>query len=713
MFADVLVNLPVDRPFTYSVPARMTLQRGSRVQVPFRDDLLGGFVQRLHDEAPSFPVKDVAVEGPVLIDERLFDLARWIADRYACGWGEALEAVIPTGVKKRRAQRTIPWISLKEGVDPEIVKAPKQREALEILKSGGRMEVAELARRLEAKPNVRALEEKGLVVVERVAGEIDAMSDVIHESPKTIELTPEQSAALHDIAANPTGVTLLKGVTGSGKTEVYLQAIASVLAQGKQAIVLVPEIALTPQTVSRFKARFPRIAVLHSVLTEADRAAQWRATKSGEADVIIGARSAVFAPTRALGLIVVDEEHEGAYKQENVPRYHAREVAIERAKREGAAVLLGSATPALESLHRVRTGEFRLVKLPYRIERREMPEIEVVDMVAERAEVKRFTILSRQLVRLMEQSVARGEQVLLFLNRRGFVTHITCPRCQWVFRCRRCDISMTHHRETNQGVCHYCFDARPMPDACPDCHAGGLLHFGVGTERVEDEVRSRFPDRVIQRMDSDAMKTKQDYRTSIGGLWSGKIDILIGTQMIAKGLDVPNVTLVGVINADTAFHVPDFRASERTFQLITQVAGRAGRGPRGGRVVVQSFNPNHYAITSAAAYDFDGFVARELEMRRELDYPPFSELVRVVVSGFNESKVREAIERLATKIRPEGGSVLGPSPAPISKLKGRYRMHLLVKTHDLRPVRDRLLQLVHGISRPLQATLDVDPVSMM
>jgi primosomal protein N' (replication factor Y) len=536
---------------------------------------------------------------------------------------------------------------------------------------------------------------------------------VVREAPKEITLTPEQEAALQVVGG---GVTLIHGVTGSGKTEVYLRAIERVVAAGRQAIVLVPEIALTPQTVSRFKARFPRIAVLHSVLTEADRAAQWRATRSGEADVIIGARSAIFAPTRALGLVVVDEEHEGAYKQENAPRYHAREVAIERARREGAGVVLGSATPSLESLHRARSGEFRLARLPYRIERREMPEIEVVDMIAERAELKRYPILSRRLSGLMAESLGRGEQVILFLNRRGFVTQISCPRCHWVFRCRRCDVALTYHRQDERGLCHYCYEARPVPETCPDCTVGGLLHLGIGTERIEDEVKSRFPDRVVARMDSDAMKTKKDYRESLTNLWSGKMDILIGTQMIAKGLDVPNVTLVGVVNADTAFHVPDFRAAERTFQLITQVAGRAGRGPRGGRVVVQSFNPNHYSITSAAAYDFDGFVARELEMRKELGYPPFAQLVRIVVQGTNEKRTREAAERFATKLRPslDGSSqLLGPAPAPLYRLKGRWRMHLLVKTPDASALRERLMHLAGAVSRPLQAIVDVDPVGMM
>jgi primosomal protein N' (replication factor Y) len=550
-----------------------------------------------------------------------------------------------------------------------------------------------------------------------VRAEADAMADAVVEQPKEIRLTPEQEAALTEIEKG--GVVLLHGVTGSGKTEVYLRAIGRVVAQGKQAIVLVPEIALTPQTLARFKARFERVAVLHSVLTESDRAGQWRAIRAGEVDVVVGARSAVFAPTRALGLIVVDEEHEGAYKQENAPRYHAREVAVHRARAEGAAAVLGSATPSLESYHRARQGEYRMASLPRRIGGREMPVIEVVDMAAERAEVKHYPVISRRLEELIREASAQGEQVLLFLNRRGFLTHVSCPRCHWVLRCGRCDVTLTYHQKTDRAACHYCNRETPLPEACPDCHSGKLLRLGIGTERIEEEMRRLFPGRQVSRMDSDAMRTKRDYRASLGALWRGETDILVGTQMIAKGLDVPDVTLVGVTNADTAFHLPDFRAAERTFQLITQVAGRTGRGPRGGRVVVQTFNPNHYAIRQAAGYDYEGFADRELEMRRELGYPPFVPLVRLVVQGAGEDAVRRAAERLGEKLKAsfdeEQARVLGPAPAHFHRLKGRYRMHLLVKASSFETVLPLLRRFAEDASRgrALQVLLDVDPVSML
>ncbi len=716
-FAEVILNLPVDRPFTYLIPEglRGQIRPGVHVRVPFRDGEAAGYVVRLADRCDFPNVKAILdAGGEVTADEKLLELARWVAARYGCSWGEALGALVPTGVKKDRAGRQIRLVSAGEGAAP----TPKQAAVLEFARNlEAPLPVRDFARRAGASAAlVRAMLKAGLLKETRVRAEVDSMADVYVEKPREIRLTPEQEEALATVEKG--GVILLHGVTGSGKTEVYLRAIERTVAAGKQAIMLVPEISLTPQTVARFKARFPRTAVLHSVLSEGDRAGQWRAVRAGEADVIVGARSAVFAPTRALGLVVIDEEHEGAYKQESVPRYHAREVAIHRARLEGAAVILGSATPSLESWWRAQGGEFRTARLPWRIGRRGMPEIEIVDMAAERADLKRYPVISRRLEQLMRQASERGEQAILFLNRRGFLTHVSCPRCRWVFRCRRCDAAMTYHRQGNHAVCHHCHETKPLPCACPDCGAGKLLQLGLGTERIEEEVRRILPGAVVSRMDGDSMRTKKDYRASLGALWSGETDILVGTQMIAKGLDVPDVTLVGVVNADTAFHLPDFRAAERTFQLITQVAGRTGRGPLGGRVVVQTFNPDHYAIRSAAAYDFEGFARKELEMRRELGFPPFLSLVRVVVQGGREEAVRAAAGRLGEKIRAtfdeSAVKLLGPAEAPLFHLKGRARVHLLVKTPSLDAVLPTLRRLTGTVSkgRAIQAILDVDPVNM-
>ncbi len=717
-FAEVVLNLPVDRAFTYRIPEalRDRVRPGVRVDVPFGSRQTSGYVVRLADRA-SFPrIKDIAAaQEQVTADERLLELTKWIAARYACSWGEALAAAIPSGVKKARPGRMLRLVSVGAGEG----KTPKQKAAVALARS---LEVPlllrDFAKRAGASTSaVSAMIRSGVLAEKLVPPEIDAMADAIAEKPKEIRLSPAQEEALATVEKG--GVVLLHGVTGSGKTEVYLRAIARAVERGKQAIVLVPEIALTPQTVSRFKARFRRVAVLHSVLTEADRARQWRSIRDGEVDVIVGARSAVFAPTRALGLIVLDEEHEAAYKQDNVPRYHAREVAVERARREGATVILGSATPSLEAIQLSRRGDYRLARLPARIEGREMPEIEVVDMAAEKAELKRYPIISRRLEQLMKQSMGRGEQAILFLNRRGYLTHVSCPRCGWFFSCRRCDVAMTFHRETGKAVCHYCIESKPLPTACPDCGGFKLQLYGIGTERIEDEVKRIFPGFAVSRMDSDSMKTRRDYRDALQALWGGETDILVGTQMIAKGLDVPDVTLVGVVSADTAFHIPDFRAAERTFQLITQVAGRTGRGDKGGRVVVQTFYPQHYAVKTASTYDFTGFLAKELEMREETGYPPFRSLVRILVQGFNEKRVQEVSARLGDRLRATIGElearILGPAVAPLYKIKGRFRMHLLVKTPGLEAILPVLRKGVESApnDRTLQVHIDVDPVNLM
>jgi primosomal protein N' (replication factor Y) len=717
-FAEVVLNLPLDRSFTYRVPPAMQefVRPGVRVKVPFGPRDQQGFVVRLADSATFPRIKDLKeATDEVLADERILELTRWVAARYACSWGEALNAAIPSGVKTKNPGQVIRMIGAGQGE----AKTDKQKVALDV------------ARRLTA-PLPRAEFQKhtgvsaavltsmirsGLLVETKIRPEIDAMAEALVEKPLDIRLTPAQEEALRIIEQG--GIILLHGVTGSGKTEVYLRSIARVVAQGKQAIVLVPEIALTPQTVARFKSRFPRVAVLHSVLTQADRARQWRAIRNGDIDVIVGARSAVFAPTRALGLIVLDEEHEAAYKQENDPRYHARDVAVQRAKIEGASVILGSATPSLESLHKSRTGDFRLARLPGRVEGREMPEIEVVDMGAEKQELKRHPVISRRLEQLMTQSMQREEQAILFLNRRGFLTHVSCRRCGWFFSCRRCDVAMTFHRETARAVCHYCYDSQPLPAICPDCGAGTLALYGMGTERIESEIKHLFPGFNVSRMDSDSMKTRDDYRRSLGALWGGETDILVGTQMIAKGLDVPDVTLVGVVSADTAFHIPDFRSSERTFQLITQVAGRTGRGDKGGRVVVQTFYPQHDAIKMAATYDFEGFVQKELDLRRELGYPPFVTLVRALVQGWNDKRVHEAARQLGDKLKATFDEsklrVLGPAEPPLYKLKGKTRMHLLLKCPDLEAVLPSVRRIADTFpnDNSLSVVLDVDPINML
>lgn len=716
--AEVVLNLPLDRAFTYRVPEalRDLVAPGVRVRVPFGKRRLTGWVVRT-PETCSFPnLKDVDRAFPdAMLDVPLLELARWIADRTLCSWGEALSALVPSGVKKANPEKHRRLVSLGSGE----AKTPKQKAVLEYAKTlDGPQDRAEFTKACGASASiVAALLKSGHLKETKIEEGPDLLGLAVVEKPKLITPTPEQERAIAAIGEG--GVVLLHGVTGSGKTEVYLRAIEEQVARGRQAIVMVPEIALTPQTLSRFKARFPRIAVLHSMLTEADRAAQWQLARAGKADVVVGARSAVFAPVPRLGLIVLDEEHEGAYKQESTPRYHAREVAVERARRAGAAVVLGSATPSLESLHRATNGTYKLARLPARVEGRPMPEIEVVDITAEETETKRRAVISRRLAGLLKQALERREQILLFLNRRGFITHVSCPHCPWFLKCGQCDVALTFHKQSGKAVCHYCARREEMPAQCPVCGFGRLRQYGLGTERIEDEIKFLFPAAVVGRMDSDSMRTRADYAESIGDFWAGRTDILVGTQMIAKGMDVPDVTLVGVVSADTAFHVPDFRAAERTFQLITQVAGRSGRGPKGGRVVVQTAYPQHYAVKCAVTYDLEGFLAQELESRRDLGYPPFCSLIRVLFQGYDAKKVEEAGfqagEALRKALEGVDAKVLGPAVAPLSTLKGRFRMHLLVKAASLDDVLPRLRKAAAGFpnDRRMSTTVDVDPQSLL
>ncbi len=475
---------------------------------------------------------------------------------------------------------------------------------------------------------------------------------------------------------------LVHGVTGSGKTEVYIQAIQEVIRFGRQAIVLVPEISLTPQTVRRFRTRFDHVAVLHSHLSDSDRHWEWQRIAGGEVQVVVGARSAVFAPVPNLGLVVLDEEHENSFKQETAPRYHARDVALRRAAQENIPLVLGSATPSLESWHRAQCGQYRLVEMPRRVLNRPMPAVGTIDLRDEfRSRTTRGAI-HRQLHQAIGESLRDGGQVILLLNRRGFSTHIQCPSCGEVVRCPECEIALTHHRTEEIALCHYCDYQIPAPAACPSCQFAGISYRGLGTQRLEAEVRARFPGVRCLRMDTDTMQSRGAHERALDSFRSGEVKILLGTQMIAKGLDFPNVTLVGVINADTALHLPDFRSAERTFHLVTQVAGRTGRGEKGGRVLVQTFNPEHPAIQAAVRHDYHAFANGELPIRQMFSYPPFSTMARFVVRGPGEKATEQYAQVLgqalvaALDAENAGARVLGPAAAPFAKLRGKYRFQI-------------------------------------
>lgn len=663
-FAEIAVALPVDRLFHYAVPKELSDQIavGKRVYAPFQNRTVVGYVVGFSDKADVKDVKDIAGvidKEPILSDEML-KLTKWIKDNYFCSWGEAIEAAIPGGIKKGK-------LSLGSRIKDSCLKTQ------------------------------------------------DLSPSVPHV------LTEEQGKALkyisESIEKKEHKTFLLHGITASGKTEVYLQAIELVLKKGRQAIALVPEISLTPQTIERFVSRFGnRVAVYHSKLTPAKRFLEWKKIKDGKADIVVGARSAIFSPFNNLGLIIIDEEHENTYKQDDVPRYHARDVAEERARLNNCPLILGSATPSLESYYKAKNGEYKFIKLTKRIEERLLPKVKIVDMRLELATRKKVTIFSKVLLDAIDKTLKGGKQAIIFLNRRGFSTFMSCKKCGLVLKCKRCDTVLVYHFDEKKLICHYCNYRIDPPDICPKCRSGYIRYFGLGTERVESELSHNFSGAHIARMDSDTTVKSGSHDRILGEFKSGNTSLLVGTQMIAKGLDFPQVTLVGVVSADVTLNIPDFRASERTFNLLTQVAGRAGRGEDGGEVIVQTYAPHHYSILTAAKHDYDKFYSEEIISRKELLYPPFINLVKVVIRARNEEVTAKAASELADAIRAEDKSMMmgGPAPAPICRIRGYFRYNLLLKDKDRLKMCALLKKVLGAFRRPhgVLIAVDVDPISM-
>jgi primosomal protein N' (replication factor Y) len=619
---------------------------------------------------------------------------------------------------------------LADGVDAEaeaagLARAPRQAALLRQLAEGREAETAALARHVPgAAEGLRGLVRRGLVSLEE--REV-ALASALPADAGTVELTGEQEeavAALGDaVRARRSETFLLHGVTGSGKTEVYLRAVAETLAAGRQALVLVPEIPLTHQILSRLRGRFgDRLAVLHSGLTPNERLAQWERLRRGEVPIAVGARSALFAPMRDLGVIVIDEEHDAAYKSEEGFRYHARSLAARRARHESCPLVLGSATPSLETRYAAERGRIRRLRLAHRIGSRPLPAVQLVDLAQERAALPRGRklVLGPTLLRALRETTAQGGQSILFLNRRGFSTQIACVDCQHVARCKHCDIALTYHARANALRCHYCDYQAAPPEHCPACGSDKAALLGIGTERVEEEVRAQLPDARVARLDRDTAGRRGTIESVLARLAAGKLDVLIGTQMVAKGHDFPGVRLVGVVNADLGLHLPDFRAAERTFQLLTQVAGRAGRGALPGRVVLQTWSPDHYAIRPAAAHDYERFYAEERRSREALRYPPFGRLALVRIAAADEAAARTAAARLAEAARAAAGTdgpeVLGPAPAPIARLRGQHRFQLLLKharAEPLRSVGRRLVAASERFPSAVRFSIDLNPLDML
>jgi len=663
--AEVAFNLPLERTFHYLIPPslRPTLQPGMRVAAPFGQRERIGFVVALLNRSPIRELKAIrrAIDpAPVIADER-WALANWLSDYYFCSLGEALAAMVPSALRLPRS--AIEDGAAEQAADAAAAEAPAASLTLSIHQR-------------------RALE----AIVEALDG----------EQPRP---------------------ALLHGVTGSGKTELYLRAIAHVLARGGSAICLIPEIALTAQTIDRFRARFGgQVAVWHSRLTARQRAQEWGRMASGACRIVVGARSAVFAPVARLGLLILDEEHELTYKQEDTPRYHAREVALARARLARAMVILGSATPSIETSYAARTGRSRLLMLPERVEGRPLPRVDVIDMREEFARRRSGGPLSGRLQQALEQALERGEQAILLLNRRGFARVAQCQACGSVVRCRRCSVPLVYHASRRELVCHYCNAHEPPEEVCGRCRKGYLIFRGAGTERIESELHRLFPVASIARMDRDATKGRESHRALYEAVKARQVGLLVGTQMVAKGFDFPQVTLVGVVSADTALNLPDFRAGERTFDLLTQVAGRAGRGEQPGSVLVQTYCPDHYAIQAARTHDYQKFYEEEIAMRRRLGLPPFAHLVELTLHGGSRQRVTEAAERLASRLRRSAArrqvALLGPAPHRVARLRRSHRMCLILTAKTVEPMVGLLRKTLAPGRRfaGLPVTVDVDPL---
>ena len=661
-YAKVLINLPIEGPFDYSIPQKFKTQLspGMRVWVDFGPRKLVGYVIGISEKSDlekTKPVLDIIDEKPIL-DKEMLDLTKKISDYYLCSWGEAIDAAVPSALKKGKTS-----VKPREKDDYSSIQPTQDLKP--------------------TKEQVKALEE-------------------IFQS---INKRQQQTFLLH-------------GITGSGKTEVYLQAIGKVLKQDRSCIVLVPEISLTPQAVERFKSRFKeRVAVFHSRLTAGQKYDQWRKLKDGICHIVVGARSAIFSPINDLGLIIVDEEHDTSYKQQDAPRYNAVDVSIMRSKLSNATVILGGATPSLESYHKAKSGEYKLLELTERIEKRPLPKVKVLDMRQEVAQRKNSRVIfSRLLNEHIGKVIDNNEQAILFLNRRGFSTYANCKKCGFVERCKRCNVALNYHSDKKILLCHYCGYNKKLESICPSCGGSYLDYFGFGTQRVESELHKHFPNVAVSRMDTDSTKKRSSHAEILKEFGERKTQVLIGTQMVAKGHDFPMVTLVGVVNADTALNLPDYRAGERTFQLLTQVAGRAGRGSLHGEVIVQTYVPHHYTIQSAIHHDFKDFYKKEIALRKELALPPYSHMTYIMCRSYNEERAQKAASDLALHISKNKLSGLiemqGPVEAVVYKLRRQYRWNIILKVKDVNKLNPDLKKALKAFRKPhgVIITVDVDPI---
>jgi len=729
MYVRVAVNIPADKIFSYSVPATLVGETtiGRRVLVPFGKKVVSGYILETDTVADVDNIRDIAEltdQQPFFSEQDLL-FYRWIAGYYLYPLGKTLFDILPASVSPKQ-EKVVALVS-----EPQDIKLGiRQEQLVDFLRQQGTTFVSALKKEFKNAPYlVNSLQKKGIISLEekevyRSSKELPALESL----PGRIILNNEQEKAVREILAGLAerrfAPYLLHGVTGSGKTEVYLRVIEKVRELGGGVIFLVPEIALTPQLMARVKGRFKEeeTAVIHSGVTKNVRYDQWRRIQKGEVKIVIGARSALFVPMQDLRLIVVDEEHDGSYKQDDRLRYNARDMAIVKAKLSAAAVVLGSATPAVQTYFNARKKKYHYLALPERIESRALPVVKIVDMRTVRDEKAEVPILAPTLREAIAHTLTEKRQVLLFLNRRGFDTVVLCPDCGYVFKCLNCELTLTHHAALGILKCHCCDYAIKVTTLCPICGGRRIRSFGLGTEKLEEEVKRIFPDARIARMDSDTTTRRGDTERILRSLARQEVDILVGTQMITKGHDFPQITLVGVVAADLSLNVPDFRAGERTFQILTQVAGRGGRGDAPGLVIVQTFNPDHYAVRRAQNHDYHGFYEEEIKLRRNLVYPPYARLVNLHFSSVRKDQGRAGVAMIGKLARSlaltnkmdKKIEILGPAEAPVAKLRGRYRWQLLLKGDDIRAqvfIIDAIR--AEAVKQGLEVKVDVDPMNFM
>lgn len=729
LYAEIILNsdaLEIDRPFTYKIPLELQekIKTGQIVKVPFgtKNKTSEGFVLALKIEEEidkGFRVKKVTniITDEPIIDKDDIKLIHFLREKYLCKYIDAFRLLIPVGIMKGAKSKSKKVIVFKSGDLSSIKNSEGYIEIINFLKgNSGKYTKAELINNNSiSKYKLNKLIENGLLEVEEET--VFRYNNRTYNIDFEKELTFDQKQVLDEYVDSSDNLFLLKGVTGSGKTEVYMRMVEDALNKDKSAIVLVPEISLTPQMIERFKGRFGRsVALFHSKLSDGERFDEWFRVKSGKAKLIVGARSAIFLPAKNLGLIIIDEEHENTYKSEQNPKYQTKEVAEFLSNQKGCKVVLGTATPTIETFYRALIGELKLLELNSRIDGKSMPPMKVVDM---RNELKsgNVSLFSRELFNEINEKLSKKEQIILFLNRRGFSTFVSCRSCGYVFKCEECDISMTYHRN-GLLVCHYCGKTKSTPKKCPKCDSKYVKFFGAGTQRVEEEVKKYFKDAKVLRMDVDTTRSKDSYENIYNTFKDGKADILIGTQMISKGFDFKNVTLVGILAADMSINIPDYRASERTFQIITQVAGRAGRGEKQGNVIIQTYTPDHYSLKYAINYDYEGFYEREFTVRALMKYPPFGKILLINAISKKEDLLKQFMHKISNEIKlliekEIDIDILGPIPCLIAKVKENYRWQIVIKgefeSEFAKKIKELLYDKSNNVYNDIRISMDINP----